>query len=381
MKIKKRVIFVNTFIILFILYTCISIRGEYLQILGIGERYVEIFKHNLEQRIYVFLVGFAVIYLLTYITTLFIKKGLKKFFIEEKKEMPKLPNKSISMTFGAIAGLIFSGLITEKAILALNRTFFEVSEPVFNLDISYYVFQKPFIEAILYSLIVVMAVMCVYITTYYVICFHKYFEKGINIESLKNSTFIKQIVAYAFIIIMVISALAIIMVQDIVLGKFTQTNNGTSLYGAGFVDVTIKKWGYIIFSGFVVICGISALIKARNGKFKKACYTVLLIPIYLVGLFFVILSTDIVYVNHNEIDKQKSYIKTNIEYTKRAYDINIEEVDLKDAGTITAEDIEDNAEVIDNINIFNRQRVLSHLEEYQTSLGFYTFSTTRSRTI
>ena len=381
MKIKKRVIFVNTFIILFILYTCISIRGEYLQIVGIGEKYVEIFKHNLEQRIYVFLVGFAVIYLLTYITTAFIKKGLRKFFIEEKKEMPKLPNKSISLAFGAIAGLIFSGLITEKAILAFNRTFFEVSEPVFNLDISYYVFIKPFIEAILYSLIVVMAIMCVYITIYYLISFHKYFEKGINIETLRKSTFIKQIVAYIFFIILVISALAIIMVQDIVLGKFTQTNNGTSLYGAGFVDVTIKKWGYIIFSAFIVICGITALIKARKGQYKKACYTVVLIPIYLVGLFFVILSTNIIYVNHNELDKQKSYVKTNIEYTKKAYDINIDEINLKDAGTITAEDLANNAEVIDNINIFNRLRVLSHLEEYQTSLGFYTFSTTRSRTI
>ena len=381
MKIKKRVIFVIAFIAIFIIYNCISIRGKYLQILGIGEKYVEIFKHNLEQRIYVFLVGFAIIYLLTYITTIFIKKGLRKFFIEEKKEMPKLPNKSIALAFGAIAGLIFSEIITEKAILAFNRTFFEVSEPVFNLDISYYVFIKPFIEAILYSLIVVMAIMCVYITIYYLISFHKFFEKGINIETLKKSTFIKQIVAYVFFIILVIAALAIIMVQDIVLGKFTQTNNGTSLYGAGFVDVTVKKWGYIIYSGFIIICGIIALIKAKNGKYKKACYTVVLIPIYLVGVFFVILSTNIIYVNRNELDKQKSYIKTNIEYTKKAYDINIEEINLKDAGTITAEDLANNSEVIDNINIYNRSRVLSHLEEYQTSLGFYTFSTTRTRAI
>lgn len=376
-KIRKRVIFVVLFIIAFAIYSYINIRGEYLQILGIGEKYVEIFKHNLEQRIYVFAISFAIIYLLTYITTVFIKKGLKKFFIEENKGMPKLPNKSISLAFAVIAGLIFSSVITEKAILAFNKTYFVETEPVFNLDIGYYVFQKPFIEAILYSFIIVMAIMCIYITAYYLLCFHKFFNKGISIETLKKNTFIKQIVGNAFAIIIAIALLAIIMVQDIVLGKFTSTNNGTSLYGAGFIDVTIKKWGYIIFSVFIIICAISALRKCRKEQYRKACYSILLIPIYLVGLFGVVFLTDVLYLKQNELDKQKAYIETNIQFTKQAYDIEIEEIELENTGTITAEDIEKNSDVIKNINIYNKSRVLTHLEEYQTSLGYYTFGSTQ----
>lgn len=376
-KIRKRVIFVILFIIAFIIYSYINIRGEYLQILGIGEKYVEIFKHNLEQRMYVFVVSFAIIYLLTYITTVFIKKGLKKFFIEENKEMPKLPNKSISLAFAVIAGLIFSSVITEKAILAFNKTYFVETEPVFNLDIGYYVFQKPFIEAILYSFIIVMAIMCIYITAYYLLCFHKFFNKGISIETLKKNTFIKQIVGNAFAIIIAIALLAIIMVQDIVLGKFTSTNNGTSLYGAGFIDVTIKKCGYIIFSVFIIICAIRALRKCRKEQYRKACYSILLIPIYLVGLFGVVFLTDVLYLKQNELDKQKAYIETNIQFTKQAYDIEIEEIELENTGTITAEDIEKNSDVIKNINIYNKSRVLTHLEEYQTSLGYYTFGSTQ----
>ena len=76
-RVKKRVIFVTLFIIAFAIYSYINVRGEYLQILGIGSKYVEIFKHNLMQRIYVFLISFAIIYLLTYVTTAFIKKGLR----------------------------------------------------------------------------------------------------------------------------------------------------------------------------------------------------------------------------------------------------------------------------------------------------------------
>ena len=291
--------------------------------------------------------------------------------------MPKLPNKSISLAFAVIAGLIFSSVITEKAILAFNKTYFVETEPVFNLDIGYYVFQKPFIEAILYSFIIVMAIMCIYITAYYLLCFHKFFDKGISIETLKKNTFIKQIVGNAFAIIIAIALLAIIMVQDIVLGKFTSTNNGTSLYGAGFIDVTIKKWGYIIFSVFIIICAISALRKCRKEQYRKACYSILLIPIYLVGLFGVVFLTDVLYLKQNELDKQKAYIETNIQFTKQAYDIEIEEIELENTGTITAEDIEKNSDVIKNINIYNKSRVLTHLEEYQTSLGYYTFGSTQ----
>ena len=278
MKIKKRVIFVNLFILLFAIYSYINIRGEYLQILEIGEKYVEIFKHNLMQRVYVFAISFVIIYMLTYITTRFIKKGIKQFFIEEKREMPKLPNKSISLAFAAIAGLIFSSIITETAILAVNRAYFVETEPVFNLDIGYYIFQKPFIESVLYSFIVVMAIMCIYIIIYYVLSFHKFFHDGIDMELLRKNTFIKQILLNLFLIILAIAALSILMVQDIVLGKFTTTTNGTSLYGAGFIDVTIKKWGYILLAIFIIITGIRALRKAHKEQYKKAVYTILQIP-------------------------------------------------------------------------------------------------------
>lgn len=376
-KVKKRVILVTIFIIAFIIYSYINVRGEYLQILGIGEKYVEIFKQNLSQKINVFITSFIIIYLLTYFTTRLIKRGLSKFFKEDKIEMPKLPNKSISLIFATIAGILFSNLITEKAILAFNSTLFVETDPVFNLDIGYYIFKKPFIEALIYSIIIVMAVMTIYITIYYLICFYKFFKQGISMETLSKSTFIKQIAGNILIIIFILAILSIVMVQDIVLGKFMSTTNGTSLYGAGFIDVTIKKWGYILFAGFIVICGIIALKKFMRFQYKKAVYTTIAIPIYLVVLFLVILGVDLIYVKPNELDKQKSYIAQNIEYTKKAYNINIEEVDTEYSGMITAEDLENNSEVIENINIYNKDRVLAHLQEYQTSLGYYTFTTTQ----
>ena len=254
-RLKKRVIFVILFIIAFAIYSYIDIRGQYLQILGIGERYVDIFKHNLEQKVYVFIISFLLIYILTYITTLFIKRGLKKFFQEEKKEMPKLPNKSISLAFATIAGILFSKFITEKAILAFNKTSFEQAEPIFNLDIGYYVFQKPFFEALLYSFIIIMEIMCIYITAYYILCFHKFFEQGINMETLKKNTFLKQIIVNAFLIIIAISLLAIIMAQDVVVGKFTRNKERNGIIWSRLDGCNYKKMGiYNICSIYNYMC-------------------------------------------------------------------------------------------------------------------------------
>ena len=189
MKNQKRVTFVICLLLVFSLYMYITVRGDYLQIHGIGEEYVKIFQSNLIKKTIVFMIGFWLMYILTRITTVFIKKGLKSFFEEDKKEMPKLPNKSISLLFGIIAGVLFTYNITQKAILAFNNTWFTKTDPVFNLDIGYFVFQKPFIETVVLYLIGIFAILSLYVAIYYIIVFNKYLNEGISMETLKKNTF------------------------------------------------------------------------------------------------------------------------------------------------------------------------------------------------
>ena len=150
MKNKKRIAFVICILFIFSLWLYITVRGNYLQILGVGEEYVEIFKNNMKQKSIVFILGFTFMWIATYITTSFIKKGLKKFFDEDKKEMPKLPNKSISLLFGLIAAVFFTNNLTEKAILVFNNTWFTKGDPIFNIDIGYYIFQNHLLKPLLH---------------------------------------------------------------------------------------------------------------------------------------------------------------------------------------------------------------------------------------
>lgn len=377
MKNKKRKIFVVLLLIIFSIIMYISIRGEYLHILGIGEEYIEIFKQNLMQKSIVFVCGFIVAYFATYITTLIIKKGLKRFFEEDKKEMPKLPNKSISLLFGILGGLFFTNTITQKAILAFNSTWFAKTDPIFNLDIGYFIFQKPFIETIILYLIGLVAILALYVAIYYIIAFNKFFGEGINMETLKKSAFIKQLIVSIAIIVVLFSIFIIINVQNTVFDKYITVGEDIELTGAGLVDVTVKVWGYRVLSVLILVCLIFALIYYKGHKYKKMNIVIAIIPAYLVVLFLVMVGVDLIYVNSDELDKEKKYIGYSIEYTKNAYNINTEEIELENSGTITTEDIEQNKDVISNVNILNENTVLTHLEEYQTNLGYYTYKNTK----
>ena len=374
---KKRVILVVAFLVLLAIYAIVSLRGEYLQALEVGQEYITVFKQDVKYRLSFIGINFLILYTATYITTKFIKRGLKKFFDEEKKEMPKLPNKSICLILGIIISIVVTRFISEKALLAINSAQFGIYDPIFNLDIGYYMFQKPFIEAIIVYFIVLMIVYSIYIAAYYIIAFNIYFDKGIDPATLKKNTFLKQLIANIVLIVIGVSALTFINVQDVVFSKFLNLSNDTSLYGAGLIDVTIKVWGYRIFALVILICAIMAIRYFKKEKFKKVMISLCGIPAYLVLLFVVMIGFDLIYVNNNELDKEKKYIKYNIEFTKDAYNINVDEIEIQNSGTITSENIENNQEVVGNINLLSQETVLQNLAQYQTNSGYYSYTTTK----
>lgn len=371
---KKRVIIVISFIILFAIYLTINIRGKYLQTLEIGQDYVSVFSQNLKYKIAIVAINFIILYFATYITNRFIKRGLKKFFEEDKKEMPKLPNKSISLILSTVASMITSNLLTEKVMMALNSAKFGTSDPIFNLDIGYYMFQKPLIETIIIYFICLMVIYSIYVAFYYIITFNIYFDKGINPETLKKNTFIKHIITNLILIVIGISAMTLVKVQDVVLSKFLNLSNDFSLYGAGLTESTIKVWGYRIFALVILVCAIMAIRNFKKEKFKKVMLWLSAVPLYLVGLFIIMVGFDLIYVNNNELDKEKKFIKDNISYTKDAYDINIDEIEIENSGTITSSDIEENRDVIENINLLKQNKVLGELNQNQTNSGYYSYN-------
>ena len=57
------------------------------------------------------------------------------FFDEDKRNMPKLPNKSIAFILSIIVSSISSKVMLQKYLLFMNSTSFGKNDPVFGYDI------------------------------------------------------------------------------------------------------------------------------------------------------------------------------------------------------------------------------------------------------
>ncbi len=371
-KSKIRMIIVIAFLIVFALATFISLRGSYLETLEIGENYLEVFWKNVRYKYVTMAVVFLLLFLVLYLTNRSIKKGLKNFFEQEKKEMPKLPNKSISLILGAIISVLVAGPLSKQLMLMFNNAWFGSTDPIFDMDIGYYIFQKPFIETVLWGLLALVIGLTIYTVIYYIIVFNYCFD-GIDRQTLRKSKFIKQITRNIKIVVIIIACITLVKTQDILTQKFLKLEDGYELYGAGITDVSIKLWGYRILSVVMVASVFVAIHFFYQEKTKKVILSILVVPTYLIGMAVIMLIFQVGYVNGNELDRQKHYISKNIEFTQNAYGVNVEEITLEHSGTITSNEVAEYQNVIHNIAIVDENALLKELQSAQTSKGYYTF--------
>lgn len=369
-KIKN--ILVIAFIAIYLICTYVTLRGEYLECLELGEQYVQNFWTNIKYKYSIMGISFVVISICMFITNIGIKKGLKPFFESENKTMPKFPNKSIIFVIAVVGSIIFSNNLVEKALLCASKVSFQKADMIFNLDISYYMFTKPLIETILKYVMKFVILLSIYIIAFYIIVFNLYFD-GIDRTMLRKSKFIKSLLKNVIILAILAGILTIFSTQNIVTEKFLTLNDEIELTGAGFVESTIKLWGYIIFAFVIIGAIISSVIFFQKNKNKKIMFTLLSIPGYLVAMFIVMVVTDFIFVKPNEFDKERKYIEENINSTREAYGINASEINISYSGTISEEEINENKELLDNIPIVSQNMVKQSLEDTQTEAGYYTF--------
>ena len=356
---KIRRIIVIVFLTLFALISYIAMRGSYLEYKELGEQYVQEFLTNYKVKYSIMAIIFVFLYFLIYITNRGIKRGLKEFFEKEKKEMPKLPNKSLALIISAITSVITSNGLVQKVILGLSNSSFGKTESIFGLDIGYYFFQKPLIDQLLTYAFWLIIGLTLYMALYYIIVFNRYFD-GVDGTVLRGSLFIKKILRNVMLIAIVFGIGTICNTQNILFGKITTIENSATtrfdgvssnleLTGASYTDTTIKRWGYTIFGILIIICVGIAIKYFKQKNTQKVLKSLCIIPIYLVILFVIMVGYSLIFVTSNRLDKEKVNISNNIESTKDAYGIDVNENSLEYTGTITEQEVNTNQNLINNL--------------------------------
>ena len=187
-----RRILVTIFLVVCAICTYINFRGSYLEYKELGENYLQTFLTKEKYHYMVLGVNFILIYLIMYFTGRKIKKGLKTFFEQENKPLPKLPNKSIAIVVAIIESLYVQQKFIPNIILCISNTSFREVDPIFNLDVSFFMFIEPLLKMATQYFTWICIAIILYSFGYYVIVFNKYFN-GIDKQTLKQNQIMKKL--------------------------------------------------------------------------------------------------------------------------------------------------------------------------------------------
>ena len=85
---------------------------------------------------------------------------------------------------------MFSTTSYQTVLEFLNATWFNISDPIFAKNISYYIFQRPFYIMLVERLTTLLIAVILYTLAYYIVAIGVLMSEGVDKNILKDSSFI-----------------------------------------------------------------------------------------------------------------------------------------------------------------------------------------------
>lgn len=338
-------------------------------------------------------------------------KSLKKhYFIEvESHEIPdeKRLNKiswGMSVVFGLLVGLTAGASTWMDFRQFANATSFGLKDPLFHLDISFYVFKLAFLTKANNIVLGIVVGVVIITLLYYGILMtvrtpgmferepegpetsgenaipftRKYRKKPSEKRTLDlNNDNMSQLLHIASGKLTLLGIVFYLMVaMDFLMRQFDLLHVHTgAVYGAGFTDVNVKLWVYRL----IMVLSIAGAVTLCHHMHRKEPRKLVRIPIAIVavGLLGGVVSFAVqnLLVSPDEINKESKYLERNISYTRHAYGLdNIKVEEFPAEQNLNQQAIRDNSQTITNIRINDYEPVQDFYNQTQSIRQYYDFN-------
>ncbi|EHA6441988.1 UPF0182 family protein [Clostridium perfringens] len=264
-----------------------------------------------------------------------------------------------------------------KILQFTNAVPFGEVDPIFNKDISFYVFKLPLVQSLFstaISLIIILVLITVII--YLALGFKdKIYQNKDNVININSKTYGirkfagKQLAVLASVLSLLIGCSYLLKSYNLV-----YSTRGVS-YGAGYTDVKITMIFYKVIAVACVISSIVVFISILKLKFRPIIISIASIAVLIVLEPVVAVFTQQFVVKPNEMELEKPYISYSIDATKKAF--NIDEIEVKEMEpneNITSDKLEDNKDIIENLKVNSTGPLLSFYQQVQLIKNYYEFN-------
>lgn len=286
---------------------------------------------------------------------------------------------------GFFVSLIVSNNIWLKLRLFLSHVSFNTQDPIFDKDISFYIFKLPFYEQVLFSLILITLLLVVVTLLFFGLIMtirHASENKVVEIhyinqqqrigQFLKNDvtkTAVKRIAYLGMIVLFLISFRYYLKGYELM-----YSTRGVA-YGASYTDIHVTLVLYRILAIATLVSAFLFAFSLLKNKIKLA----IAIPIVVLGIgitgSIVGLVVQQLIVEPDEISKEREYLEYNIEHTQNAFALN----EVKEEPFLVEQDLEwsdilENETTIRNIRINDNRPLQQTYNQIQGIRLYYTFS-------
>ena len=249
----------------------------------------------------------------------------------------------------------------------LNRTYTGQVDPQFGLDISFYLFDLPFLTALVGYLSAAVLIAGLVGTVVHII----YGNIRFNGRETKVAKAARIQIAVSVAIYLVLQGVSLWLDQ------YSTMTSSSGLYtGATFSDVTAKIPGFQIMALISIVVAALFLITAFIGRWRISVMgTALMVisSIVLGGLYPWIVQTFQVVPNERTLEAE--YIKRNIEATRAAYGLDaVESSEYQATTDAAAGALRHDAETTANIRIIDPALVSASFKQLEQYKQYYSFA-------
>lgn len=250
----------------------------------------------------------------------------------------------------------------------LHRVSFNIKDPVFSRDVSFYFFSLPLAQEIVWIGLVLCFLALIGVAVLY------YFKGILTWRKLRMAGSRSRVGVHlsllACLIFLLLSASAYLDRFEVLYGRHDVFS------GANYADLhaRVPMLTFLAFSALVgALLWIYNSFAAHN---KGAAVAVILyFAVLLLGNLYPAFIQKFI-VSPNELDRENPQIKHNIEATLHAYGLaNVADRSLSGDRALTPQDIENNAPTIHSIRLWDHEPLLDALKQIQEIRTYYDFIT------
>ncbi|MDF2593306.1 MAG: hypothetical protein K0S75_2772 [Clostridia bacterium] len=288
----------------------------------------------------------------------------------------------VSAAVAFVFSLVFVSEIWYNFLIYINKTPFNLTDPIFNKDISFYVFELPFLNN-LYSFLlgfvfVLFVINIIYNAATIFSSNVPSYENHDNITTIhKPESIYKSVLSAASRQLTLLGGIFFLLLAFgfyIRMFELLYSSRGIA-FGASYTDIHVNlPFNY----AYIALCLLTAVLMFASWgkrKLKMVAFGPILLVVALVISGLASTGIQSVVVAPNELAKEEQYLQNNINYTNYAYGLDkVQVTPFAVKQDLTAQDIENNRVTVNNIPINDYRLALDIYNQIQGLKNYYQFN-------